>query len=534
MPNITEWKKEKIKKFIHYDTTTENPIGERMTFISNDEEIRRDMVKACKIWYTGNGDEILNYYTHQETMGFNKNPIFNRNARKYFWGLSCGENFKRLHTGLPKVIVKTITNIVGYPQIKVDDGGLWESVEEETNFRNKLVEEGRALTLAEGYGAWKVNVDTELSDKPLIEYYEAENCDYIVDKGVLVGIIFTTYYILDGKNYILFETRYKAHGNSYIDYDFFALSNKGYISQAPLEMIGLNENSNVVIEGINEILAVPSKYFYNILYKDYGESIFAGKLDLFDMLDEIWSQASQTNRVSSPIVWYNPDVMERDKDGRIATPSLWNRQLMTKAGVPDGEGHINTDIITDQPDLNFDKYGGLALDVLSNILTGVLSPATMGIDVAKKDNADAQREKEKVSIMTRNNIIAPETIMLRKLIKIVEILYQWMHKGVVEIKDFKIDIQYSEFASPSLENKLQNLSTAWANGTISTERYVELLWGDSLSDEEKMKEIEWLDENRKQESDFMNSLNSGEEDENGIREDVPNSSGMEEETTELN
>ena len=42
------------------------------------------------------------------------------------------------------------------------------------------------------------------------------------------------------------------------------------------------------------------------------------------------------------------------------------------------------------------------------------------------------------------------------------------------------------------ESQLKILGPAWVNGELSTERYVELLWGDSLNDDEKRKEIEYL------------------------------------------
>ena len=34
-----------------------------------------------------------------------------------------------------------------------------------------------------------------------------------------------------------------------------------------------------------------------------------------------------------------------------------------------------------------------------------MSPSTLGIDVKKLDNAEAQREKEKATLYSRNNIV---------------------------------------------------------------------------------------------------------------------------------
>ena len=228
------------------------------------------------------------------------------------------------------------------------------------------------------------------------------------------------------------------------------------------------------------------------------------------MLDEIWSQASQTNRVSTPVEYYNPEVLERGNGGFCGVPNLYNRQFVQKAGVPDGDGNINNDIQTTQPDLNFEKYGALAFDVLGYILTGILSPATLGIDVAKRDNAEAQREKEKVSIMTRNTIIATETKMLREIVTLSLMLKEYIDTGNITLKDYNIEIKYSEFANPSFENELQILGNAWSQGQLPTKDYVEMLWADKISDADKLERIKWLDENKAKSEDMSGLFNENE------------------------
>ena len=523
---IKEWIKQRMQKFLGLEKISD-PNDERLTFIANDEEIKIEEVKANRIWYMGRGDELLNYYTERQAKGFANNPIYNRNKRNYFWALSAEEcDIKRVHSGIPNAIISTLSNVTGMPEIE-EETGIWDKIAEVNDFENKLTQQARPLTMVEGWGAWKVNFNTDISDYPLWEYYEAEDVKYIVRCGLLVGIIFKSYYKKDKTNYTLLETRYCDKNNSYIEYNLYKLTASNTIEKADFEEIEeLAGLQNLVIEGFNQLLAVPAKYFYDPQNPEYGKSIYAGKLDFFDMLDEIWSQASQTNRVSTPVEYYNPDVLERGKNGGVAMPNLYNRQFIKKAGIPDGDGLVNTDIQTTQPDLNFDKYGGLAKDVLDYILTGVLSPATMGIDIAKKDNAEAQREKEKVTIMTRNNIISNETNMLRKIVQLSIMLYQYMHTDKIDIKDYEININYNEFANPSFENQLQVLGVAWSNGEISTEKYVNLLWTDKLSDEDKQKEIQWLDENKQADNMMIDY------DENAIKQDLSGLQDSEEEESE--
>lgn len=493
---LKEFIKNKILRKQGVERLSEDPNSSRLTFISDADNLKKDEIQANKTWYLGDGNELLNFYTQRQAIGFASNPIYNRNKRNYFWALSAQEcDIKRVHSGIPNMIVTTLTNVVGVPDIQAEG---WEEIAEENDFNNKLMQQGRPLTLAEGFGAWKVNFNNALSPEPLWEYYEAEFVEYVYKAGLLIGIIFKSYYKKDNKEFVLLETRYKAKGNSYISYQLFRLEKNDEVVEVDCSILPeLGDLEDIMIEGYNQILAVPSRYFYDPLNPKYGKSVYAGKLDLFDMLDEIWSQASQTNRVSTPVEYYNPDALDRRVTGQAGMPNLYNRQFVQKAGVPDGEGNVSDDIITTQPDLNFDKYGGLAKDILDYILTGVLSPASLGIDVSRKDNADAQREKEKITIMTRNNIIAPETVMLRKIVEISLDIKQYLTTGLISNLDHEINIKYNEFANPSFENQIQVLGSAWVNGEISTEKYVDLLWGDKLEDEEKAKEVAWLDENRK-------------------------------------
>ena len=45
------------------------------------------------------------------------------------------------------------------------------------------------------------------------------------------------------------------------------------------------------------------------------------------------------------------------------------------------------------------------MTALDLCLQGIISPSTLGIDVKKLDNAEAQREKEKATLYTRNAIV---------------------------------------------------------------------------------------------------------------------------------
>jgi hypothetical protein len=342
----------------------------------------------------------------------------------------------------------------------------------------------------------------------LIEWYDAENWGPLVKSNIMLGMWFKSFYKdKDNKNYVLYETRTLRPEGLAIEYQLFQLDKSNNLMSCDNSKIPeLADLQNQLIQGCKCLLAVPNKYYFDPLYPTRGKSIYDGKIDLFDFLDEILTQAGQTNRVSTPVEYYPVDLLQRSKQGEPMLPKLYNRQYAKIDAMPDGDGNMKNEIKTTQPDLNFDKYSQLYNDVLGDILIGVLSPSSLGIDIAKKDNADAQREKEKQSIFTRNTIIANETKALVKLCNMLLMCQDYLETGIMMEKDYQITVKYDEFANPSFESELQVLGPAWTQGQISTERYANLLWAGKLSDEELAKEIAWLDENKQKDDFDMNAL----------------------------
>lgn len=503
--NIFTVIKNRILKFLGVEKLVQNPNDERLTYISDAEQIKRKKLKEYKIWYVGDSDELLNFYTNEMIYGNSREPIYSRNKRNYFWAISTLEaDIKRVHSGIANAIVTTIVNVVGIPNEETNDVILNEKIKkikEANDMINIFNQEQLPLTLVEGWGAFKVNFDKETSDCPIVQYYDAEDVEFIYKNKKLIGIIYKDYYEYNKKTYLLLETRRIEEGNSYIEYELFILEKNNELTPAELsEVPELSKLENLMIPNFNKILGVPSKFFYDILNKNYGKSIFAGKIDLMDDLDQILSQDSQTVRVSTPVEYYPTDLLERKTDSEPKMPKVYNRQFIKKETYPDGDGISDGTIQTTQPTLNFEQYSQNAKNKIDLILTGILSPSTLGIDLSKKDNAEAQREKEKVTIQTRNNIIDRETKIIKELYSLCLSIQEYMDTGSITIQEYDISVKFNEFANPSFENELTILGPAWKEGQISTKRYVDILWSDKLSEEDKNQEIIWLDENKQKDT----------------------------------
>ncbi len=493
--------------------------ADRLTFVNNIDEILKEKLKEYNVWYAGDADELLNFYTRANTIDYNADPIYNRNKRSYFWAVSSTESdIKRTHSGQPRNIVDTLVSIIGSPHIFLGDENLekinkrLESILEENDFYKVLKQQARPLTFVEGWGAWKINWDDAFSDNPILLYYRADAVDFIFRNQKLIAIIYKDYYQDEkGHDYILFETRRLERRKTkdeatgletilpclIIEKELFRVSGNSEIL-IPVQLNSLPQlkdtEKNIMVTNFNHFLGCPS-VFYKDNYDDvYGRSIFTGKIDLFDDLDQCHSQAANTVRRSTTHEYFNTQYLEKDeKTGLPLMPKDFDRKYIMFKGARSGDGNVNSDPVqVTQPKLEFMQYDAEEQSILLNIISGIMSPATLGIDIAKKDNAQAQREKEKVTIFTRNVVIEEECKILKQLMNDLLVAWELMHTGKVTCKDYDISVQYDEFADASFESKLETVLTGWQSGIMSDETALRYLHGNHLGKKMFEKELEYV------------------------------------------
>ena len=135
------------------------------------------------------------------------------------------------------------------------------------------------------------------------------------------------------------------------------------------------------------------------------------------------------------------------------------------------------------------------ITALDLCLQGIISPSTLGIDVKKLDNADAQREKEKTTLYTRNKVLS----VLDGIIKDV-IITALKFSDTLQNKstDDNIDITVARggYANPSFEAQVETVSKAAAAGIMSTEACVGELYGNDKDEDWKAEEIRRIKEEK--------------------------------------
>ena len=179
-------------------------------------------------------------------------------------------------------------------------------------------------------------------------------------------------------------------------------------------------------------------------------------------------------------------LLPRDPDtGGFLRPNSFDQSFVeTEADMTEGAVH-KIEVV--QPALPHESYLSTYVTALDLALQGVISPSTLGIDVKKLDNAEAQREKEKTTLYTRNKIVSALQKVLPDLISNIFYAYQTFEQA--PLKEVDADVPFGEYANPSFESQVETISKAKAGGIMSLEASIDELYGDSKDEEWKAEEV---------------------------------------------
>mgnify|MGYP004455884323 FL=1 len=426
-----------------------------------------------RIWYSADGNKIEQMYQQMPEYA----------DKQKFWSSRCtpGMEIRKIHTGLPSLIVRILNSIIvsgmedfEFPNAQQEQ--LWKEIEIDNKFRKKF-EKSLKEILFIGDGAYKISVDTDLSQYPILEWYPGEHIEIVLNRGRLKEIVFKKVYMDGKRQYVLNE----HYGYGYIDPHLY----RGE-KEVPLNTLEETANMKPVTFDKSVILAVPFKIYESSQFEGRGGSIFDGKLDAFDAFDEAWSQWMDALRAGRARTYIPESYIPRDpENGALMRPNPFDNRFI--AGDDNMSENGKNEIHTEQPAIPHESYLASYCTALDLCLQGIISPSTLGIDVKKLDNADAQREKEKTTLYTRDAIIEALQETLPELIEMAVNAYHILHNETIE--EVEVNIKFKEYANPSFESQVETVAKAKQGGIMSIERCVEELYGDSLDDHCKQEEI---------------------------------------------
>lgn len=483
---------ERMKKSIRTWLNVEeaNPLEIRIT---ESLDYEGNAVKN-RIWYRGDSNELQQLYEQISTN-------IDKSVDKYkFWASnsSKGMEIRKIHTGLPSMIIDMLAAIItgDLSSIEIENEecrDIWENIETDNDFIKKL-EKAVKETLYIGDGAFKISYSKDISEYPIIEFFPGEKIEPVIKRDRLRAIKFKTAYYVKEKKYVLIE----EYGYGYIKYKLMH-NDKEVPLDAIEETAGLTDvafagcetdaEGNITKPGAY-MMAVPIKFFESGKWDGRGQSVFDRKIDAFDAFDEVFSQWMDALRAGRTNRYIPESLIPRGINGELLKPNPFDNRFIKIADNMAENSQNKIDV--ESPEIRHESYLQSYITALDLCLQGLISPSTLGIDVKKLDNADAQREKEKATLYTRNAVIEALSACIPKLVDSAVRAYAELHNMSIESADAVVNFGY--YANPSFESQIETVGKGKNYGIMSTEACVEELYGDSKDNDWKKEEVMRLKE----------------------------------------
>ena len=407
-------------------------------------------------------------------------------------------------------ISTTLSNIINTPDVYAVRDDCNEEVVallEENDFFERLYNKQLRKTLVEGWGAYRIDIDTERHSFPKIRYFTAQNVLFVKEDEDIVGIVYLSNFINEKKEkFLLVETRYtKVKDNihySCIDKECYKV-NQGSYQEVPLkECPNLRDTQkHIELPNVPFILGEPC-VFYDMSGLEneglYGKSIFYGKIDALDGYDEALSVANTCIRRSLPKTTYPVESIAMAENGMAKMPNAYDMDFIAVPNQLTGDG-LDMSSATPkvvQPTMNLKVYDDMMEYCLEVILGGVMSLNDIGLNEQTffRDSAEAIRERSRQTLYTVNFVRKHERKIIKSLVDkclyVKQMFWDKKYVSLDDIKEYNVQVRYDKFLSPSKEQKIKIYVPMYQSGAISVEQFVRTIYEDEMSDEEMQNEID--------------------------------------------
>lgn len=427
-----------------------------------------------RVWYRGDASEIEQLFKAlgQDAVGC---------AR--FWAAApATSDVRKAHSGIPAILVDTLAYLVKSDLNDVDfespDGaGVWPDIARDCGWE-EIIGDAVSGVLAIGDGAFKISIDPHVSEYPLLEFWTGDRVDFIRRHGRITGVVFKSLYHEGGAEYELRE----IYEPGSIRYELWEGEKVVPLGRVP----ELSAYKPVHYDAAFP-LAVPLCVFKSQRYPGRGRSVFDGKTDAFDAHDEVisqWIDAVRHGRVKN----YIPeDMIPRDPEtGKLRSVDSFGTNFIQVQNS--NKENATAQIDTVQPEIRYDAFVESYAATLNMCLQGIVSPATLGIDVGKMSSAEAQREKKDITGMTRNAITDAMEKVLPQVVCSMLMTYDLMHSN--QAGAYEPKVTFGEYGAPDFDSRVQTIASAATASVMSVEAQVDELWGASKDDDWKRAEVQ--------------------------------------------
>lgn len=454
-----------------------------MPYITQDYKKRGDTMKDnmdyekyCLtekyLWFLGKEDLLSDFYNTQFSNFVTYDP---RNA--YYYRQSASD-VRKIHSGMPSLIsyskVRLLNNGNIISKILLKNGNEDKA---KTIILNDMLVDNTAndlikkSILTESWGgkfSWKISYDKSVSDFPILTMYNPLEYKAVYKYGRLQALIFINK-IDKGKDHYELEEEY---GKGYIDYYLYKVKEDG--TRTPLELSYLEETMELArVEFKDKKLILAGE-------KVNDKSDYDGIISEFDALDEAWSQLMDEIRLGRSEV-YVPEVLLTNK-----TFDRFRKNFPVLA--PDMKENGQNHIEHIQPNIRSGEYKNTIGILTNNILVNVgLSPFTVGIDdtVGANASGDSMTKREATSLRTREDMVKSWEAFLTEMFTKLLVANDLFNKKALQT--YNLSVMFEDYITPSKDEVVKQTTELVNANIIDTEKALDEIYGDTLTEEEKLR-----------------------------------------------
>lgn len=411
------------------------------------------------IWYAGIDYDLQLFYERNTSKMRNHGQI--SDALNYFWR-NADRDIRKLHSGLPQLICEKMVDLIignGFYINLADelreskDNDRLQDILKENKIHN-LLQHGIETESWAGGVPIKITINPLVSELPIIEVIEPEHYSYRSVSGRIVEDIFTTF-PEDGNNKYRLKEMYgvEEQGNTPISYIRYKLErvddkSKEWV-EVPLDTLPSTSNLNDInIVGYDKKFSMykpnktPNSEFRGSLF---GESDFSGSIGAFDAIDEILSIWIQEARDTKTNRYIPSNLIPKNRHGDSVLSKITPKDHIIYEGSISESAKENIEYKSgpNNSDKHIESYKAWIMIALNN---AGLSPLTIGVTGLEAQNAGeaSQKEREKVSIRTRNKKISMWTEYLNDLLERTMIFDDIM-RGELDSEEMMLTSKINEY-----------------------------------------------------------------------------------------
>jgi hypothetical protein len=478
-----------------------------------DNERFEDNLYLNKVLLSGDPSVVERYYKEEITKFAAK---YEQSSKKATFWHNVGPKNARVFFGLTKMINDAIVRMVtsggmaakvfqvsekGEETDDLENTERLDNILEENDFYDKKWGLLESLQGGYGFGSFKISIDDDIIDVPIIETIQPEKLEVETERGFITAYRYKTRQTVSETEYEVHEIYTKRDKKPIIIYEIFRMdAGEGTLVKAAslddvtFNALGLDfmkEGDTITEENhtFSKLSRIPVLLKNNTPYNSWFPSSPFGEADTqgIELIEDALSELISA-------------LVEEVRKGRIKV--LISEQLVPKGlnGLSKGfdDFKIDYEIIKEdekdgknliqvvQGDINTEKYiAGVASLIMYGCNKANIHPITVGITGVESIAAsqDSQVEREKVSMRTREMKLKSWRKELMKFLP--SVLQADDVLNDIDPKEYIVKIDFGQFSNPTRESVIGLLNEAVTSGVLSIWAAQEEYFGENATDEEK-------------------------------------------------